>query len=299
MSRRLPKFLLGFLVPHSLVVLRSELKRKRAMRLARAARVEEQSGDGKLTFDYEQAVAFLAAQRCDERQVIEGSMPPTSLEFCGRAISRLYAGEPLMGLHVGNFVGLSLCYFTSLVRSLHPDSRVIAIDPNVPHRGISDPAGEVIRMLCHFQCQANSLLLTGYTLEKSISNDGLDSTGAYDPVAAFAGEMSCEQQLPALKFLCSCRFDFCVIDGNHSGEYLEREIAVVEDLLKPNGLLILDDITESWHEIRSVFEGRVGRGFSRVGTDGQVGILKKEPSAETNGSTSKGQPGVTRPQSPR
>ncbi len=299
MSRKLPKFLLGFLVPHSLAVLRSEFKRKRAMRLARAARAEDRNRDDGATFDYEEAVAFLKAQGCDQRQVIEGSMPPASLEYCGRAISRLYAGEPLLGLHAGNFVGVSLCYFTSLVKSLHPGSRVMAIDPNVPHRGISDPAGKVIRLLCRFQCQANSLLLTGYTLEKNISNDGLDSTGDYDPAAAFSGELSCEQQLPALKFLCSGRFDFCVIDGNHSGEYLEREMAVVEDLLKPNGLLILDDVTDSWREIKSVFEGRVGRGFSRVGTDVQVGILKKEPSAETNCRTSKGQPGVTRSQSPR
>lgn len=275
MSRNLPKFLLGFFVPHSLAILRSESRRKRALQHIRSVQKEE-SGLRAPRFDYDEAVKFLSMQGCDKNQVMQGSIPPSSLEFCGRAITRLYSGQPLTGLQVGSFVGISLSYFTSLAKSLHPDSLVLSIDPNVPHRGVQNPAAMATRLLSHFHCQANSLLLTGYTLEKNISNDGLDSTGTYDPVAAFSNETSCEQQLPALKSLCAHLFDFTVIDGNHSSEYLEREIAVVEDLLKPNGLLILDDVSDSWDEIRAVFNGLVGRGFSQVAADGQVGILQKE-----------------------
>jgi hypothetical protein len=152
-------------------------------------------------------------------------------------------------------------------------SLVVSVDPNTPHRGVVNPLQQVISLLNLFELQRNVLVLTGYSLEKSISNDGL-TFAAYDPVREFTHEVSCEQQLTALTRLVRSPFDFCVIDGNHDPAYLSREIRCVDAILKPGGLLILDDVHWRFPEIEDTY--RKWRAvYATVGADGRVGILMK------------------------
>ena len=63
------------------------------------------------------------------------------------------------------------------------------------------------------------------------------------------------------------------MDGNHDAKYLHIETDTARALLVPGGSLILDDVDDSWVDIKAEF-GKLGEsGWSIAGTDGRVGIL--------------------------
>jgi hypothetical protein len=189
-----------------------------------------------------------------------------------RSIGEHVLARPIRGLHVGNFVGVSLCQFTDFARRLDERSTIISIDPNLPHRGIRQPIDLVMRCLSRYGLQGNSLVLTGYSLEKCMGNDGFAGLG-YDPEVEFSKECSAENQLLQLGELLPATFNFAFIDGNHDGSYLSREIAAIDRLLKPGGLLILDDV--DWTELGDVFRSIDSERFEYLGSDGRVGIVRK------------------------
>ena len=214
------------------------------------------------------AIEFLVSHGCDRAQLVAGSMPQMSLDY---ARSFLPA-DARRGLHVGNFVGVSLAYF---IHALGSESVVVAVDPNIVHRGIANPARRVLALLEHFGLEQNCLLLTGYSLERSVANDGRDYAGGFATTEVFATEPSCAQVLPQLTRLSPSTFDFAVMDGNHEGSYLRRELACIVTLLKPGGILMLDDVSSEWFEIERVYEEIVTDMFKKLGTDGRVGVLRK------------------------
>lgn len=228
-------------------------------------------------FDYAGAIEYLGAQGCDIMQVREGSMPEESLRYLASFLDAS-AGRPLNGVHVGNFVGVSFAYFASAIQAIHPDSILVGIDPNIPHRGVQNPQSKTMSLLNHFGLQRNAAILTGYTLEKNAMDDGKDYQtphAEYKMSDFSAAEGSCEMQLSLLDRLCPRLFDFALIDGNHDGEYLSREIGMMDGLLKNKGLLFLDDVSLAWHEIERVFEKVDGAAYTKLGRDGRVGVLRK------------------------
>jgi hypothetical protein len=274
-------------VPHSLVMLRDQLRvhrwreQQRILERERRRRVRTavscQVSNGKPWFDYQEALAYLESRGCDALQVREGSMPKLSLEFCQDRIAKSVRCRPVLGLHIGNFVGVSLAYFAWVVRQMDECSLILSIDPNIPHRGIFNPLQHAIGLLNFFGLQRNALVLTGYSLEKSISNDGINF-GDYDPVREYTQELSCENQLHLLAQVVR-RVDFCVIDGNHDPEYLLREVHCVDSMLADGGLLILDDVDWRFAEIEDIFHKHGNIGYTTVGADGRVGILRKPEAA--------------------
>ncbi len=234
-------------------------------------------------FDYEDAVVLLAARGASEQMVREGSMPPESLEYCGRVIREQCAGKkPLKFLHVGNFVGVSLAYFTAVAKELDPDAAVVSVDPNIPHRGVKNPQNLVVELLSACNLQSNSMVVCGYTLNKNVGNDGrwILFTG-YNPHLNYNREYSCENILPGLLKLMPASFDAAVIDGNHDGAYLRREMEVLAGLVKPGGILILDDVSKYWKDVTAVFNDFVNDGrFEKIGEDGRVGILRRSRKGE-------------------
>ncbi|HUI29497.1 MAG TPA: class I SAM-dependent methyltransferase [Candidatus Acidoferrales bacterium] len=275
---KLLKFAAGWFIPHSAVRTIKLIKGKRELslrieRLKSASRLEE--GKKAVDFDYDGAIDYLVSLGCEKSQVLYGSMPKESLSYVASLLSRLPQGNPINGLHIGNFVGVSLAYFTKLVVALHKDSIMVSIDPNIPHRGIINPLGKVVALLAYFGLEGNSVILTGYSLEKNVSNDGSLYGTHYDPLKNYHKEVSCTRQLEALKKLgMTGKFDFLTIDGNHDGSYLSREITGCIHLLKPEGLIVMDDVTSTWAEVKSIFEKLTEQGFVQVGYDGRVGILK-------------------------
>jgi SAM-dependent methyltransferase len=214
------------------------------------------------------AIDFLVSLGCDHAQVVAGSMPQMSLDYARTFLP----ADARRGLHVGNFVGVSLAYF---IHALGGASVVVAVDPNIVHRGIANPASRVLALLEHFELENNCLLLTGYSLERSVANDGRDYAGGFATTEAFATEPSCAQVLPQLTRLAPATFDFAVMDGNHDGIYLRRELACIVTLLRPGGVLVLDDVSSEWFEIERVYEEIGSELFEKLGTDGRVGVLRK------------------------
>ena len=279
---RLGRFLAGLFVPHSLVLLRWDhlSRRMRAERERARAAVEAMpaplpAAGGAGAFDRREAVDYLVSLGLDRTQVEEGSIDAESLAFCGSFLAGLPAHEPVRGLHIGNFVGVSLAYFSHAARAIHPDSRMVSIDPNIPHRGIESPQTFVISLLEHLGLAGANLVLTGYSLEKGISNDGLVFAG-YDPVSAHGGERSLTHQLEGLWRLGAGPFDFAVVDGNHDPEYLRREIGWIERLLKAGGLVFLDDVSDRWPDLVELFESLPEARLRKAGHNGRVGVLRRE-----------------------
>ncbi len=213
---------------------------------------------------------------------LSGSMPQDSLRYLATFLS---GKNVLKGLHVGNFQGVSLSFFASVLRQLNSESVILGIDPNITHRNIANPQGKVLSLLNHFGLQKNAMILTGYSLEKSVADDGRDYSTPYAYLKAdnvYSSEPSCENQLENLAKLCPSTFDFALIDGNHEGNYLSRELEFMSRLLRPGGYLFLDDVSTTWFEIERVFENAARTGvYEKLGSDGRVGVLKKLPASKS------------------
>ena len=208
-------------------------------------------------------------------------MPESTLAFCSKTLDDLIPTadeKPLIGLHIGNFLGVSLSHFVNYVRQRNEKSVVVSIDPNLVHRGIDNPQKHVIALLNHFGLQRNAVICVGYSGNKSLSNDGvafIGETGAeYDPFLAFDREQSCENAMTNLCAISQGRFEFAVLDGNHERSYLQRETATVRRLLKPEGVIILDDVSDSWADIKAEFDDLQSKGWCAVAADGRVGVLQ-------------------------
>jgi predicted O-methyltransferase YrrM len=242
-----------------------------------------------LPYSYQDSIDHLVSQGFDRTQVVEGSMPEESLDHVAKAIQMIPNSGPLNMLHIGNFVGISLSYLSHALVARNGNSVIVSIDPNLPHRGIQRPAEAVIRLLNRYGLQRNSVVLTGYSLAKSISNDGTIFDGQYDPFEQYNAEASCERQLDCLARLGATSFDVAVVDGNHETEYLRQEVAAVRRLLRPGGLLVIDDVCASWSNIQKVYTSLRNGDMKEVAADGRVGILQNyaEESEEALGAGSK------------
>jgi hypothetical protein len=257
----------------------SEAARRRRIAAHNSAHVSV--GTKQIPYSYSAAINFLTSSGLSQSQVIGGSIPEPSLSFCSKVLDEFILatdGRPLIGLHVGNFLGVSLSHFVNYVRQRNDKSVVVSIDPDLTHRGIENPQKHVIAILNHFGLQGNAVICVGYSTSKSLSNDGtpfLDDNGVeYDPYARFQSEQSCEDTLSNLCLTSQGKFDFAVVDGNHEGSYLRRETAMVRRLLRPEGILILDDVSDAWTEIKAEYDGLLSNGWRAVAADGRVGVLQ-------------------------
>jgi hypothetical protein len=265
------------LVPYSLGQARNRRYHERQFaksrrELAKSRReLSERRAPREDVFDYERAVDFLVRERgLDETQVRQGSMPLPALEFSGRmADSHLPSNRPLFGLQVGNFVGISLAYFSWLLRRRHAGSVMVSIDPNITHRGIEDPQSHVWGLLADVALLDASLIVTAYSLEQSI---GDVPRGGADVVAERRGEHA----LANLAAVAPHRFDFAVLDGNHDGDYLEREFRQLHRLLAPDAVVIVDDVEDNWAEVLETFDlvAHGNSGFMELARGERAGVLQ-------------------------
>lgn len=283
------------LVPYGVVMalVRARNSRRDATikrKLSEQGSTRDARGVRNIPFAHQAAIEFHTARGLPFEHVRDGSIPEQALDYCSRALDdaiKTPAGQPILGLHVGNFVGVSLCHFLSYVQRRNPASVVVSIDPNLSHRGIRHPQDHAIALANYFGLQRNLVVCAGYSGAKSVSNDGKtfdDEAGkSYDPFASFDVELSCEQQLLNLSRISAGRFDFAVLDGNHEADYLVHEVDIVANLLKPGGILILDDVSVHWDGIQKQFVDLQSKGWRSLGADGQVGILQLNTPAAGEG----------------
>jgi len=270
-----------WILPHGLVEQRQRafaVKREDQRRHSQAAVRRTGAVHGTVPYSYDAALEYLISIGLGRQQILAGSMPLASLEYGATRIeAELQAAasiRPLLALHVGNYVGMSLAYFCNVARSLNAKSWVVSIDPNFPHRNVQAPMNYVLRLLSHFGMSGNNSILTGCSLEKNLSNDGA-VFGEYDPAKNFGQEITLDHQLDALALSSPAQFDFVVMDGNHAGNYLTREIQRVDVLLRHGGLLVLDDVSASWKEIQDVYQTIDPSRYDKLGADERIGVLRK------------------------
>jgi hypothetical protein len=219
---------------------------------------EEPRGDVR---EYEDLVRVAIDCGVDETTLRHSSIPVNSLDFVVELIDR----GP--GLHIGNYAGVSLAYLAGRV-----DGLIVAVDPNVPHRGLKHGQDSVVRLVTAAGVQDRVVLICGYSRSKNPSNQGAVVRG-YDPASAWAHEFAPECVLANLGQL-GVRFGWALLDGNHEPNYLRAELADLEPLLLGDGLVFLDDCSESWPEIRDVFRS-VPDGWCAEATDGRIGVLRR------------------------
>ncbi len=239
-----------------------------------------------MPFNFEAAVAFLVENGVSEVQVREGSIPSASLDFISKTLTEHLPQRPLLGLHVGNFVGVSLAHLTATMREIDEDALVVSIDPGMPHRGIHAPDRLALGLLDRFGLTAHNLLVTGFSLGRNVRDDGyvfaedalLAATPPSVAATALREDAACEQVLPNLARLLPDRFDVAFIDGNHDGDYLREELRHIDVALRPDGMLIVDDIgTAFWGGVKAAFEdlSTEGGGYTQLGSDGRVGVVAR------------------------
>jgi hypothetical protein len=270
-----------YVTPYGLVdrIVRAQAVRRSLINAQNSA--HELAATQRIPYSYNAAIEFHCARGLPRVHIVGGSMTDTTLAFCSKTLDELIpptGDKPIIGLHVGNFLGVSLSHFVNYVRQRNENSIVVSIDPDLTHRGIEHPQRHVIAILNHFGLQGNAIISVGYSGKKSISNDGVafrgDTGVEYDPYKRFESEQSCEDALSNLCAMSEERFDFAVVDGNHEGSYLQRETAVVRRLLRPGGVLILDDVSDAWAEIKAEFDDLRSKGWRAVAADGRVGVLQ-------------------------
>jgi Methyltransferase domain len=287
--------LLRFCAPHGLVEMRRAALSKRcnkrrdlvrdddhAKRHRVISQVLRHQGSARRVvseFKIEAGIRFLVDRGLDERQIRDGSIPESSLDFVAAKIATLdWQDRAIIGLHIGNFVGLSLAAFIEMLTALHAESLVIATDPNVPHRGVMSPQDHVLALLSHFRLQYRAIVVAGYSGRKSVSNDGV-VFGEYDPAQHFPREAACENVIANLVSLFGRCIDIAVVDGNHEALYLRHEIHEIARALRPGGVLVLDDVDNAWAELRQVYLSLPATEWQDLGSDGRVGLLRLLPRA--------------------
>jgi hypothetical protein len=121
----------------------------------------------------------------------------------------------------------------------------VTLDPDIPHRGIRNPLGVTAKLVAEYGLAGNTVLVCGY---------------APGQLYAFAK--------------LGMAFDLVLLDGSHTKSQVESEILVCDPLLRPGGLLVLDDIN-FWLGPRTVYENFPVPGYESVPLDSRVGVLKK------------------------
>ncbi len=231
-------------------------------------------------FSYENAIKFVIGLHVTtEGYIRQASMPEPSLEFVSDYLKTLANEKPLIALHIGNFVGISLTWLADRLKKIHQDSIVVSIDPNIAHRGVRYPLEVVIKLANHFSLERNIMNLVGYSLEKNISDQANTEHEGSRFRKAGSFYPGFENTLQNLMLFSEGKYDLALIDGNHDSAYLSRELDKVYRLLKKGGLLVLDDISEYWENrsgLKAVYDNADQTKFIKEGADGRVGILRKK-----------------------
>ena len=125
-------------LPHGLVMKYVLFEAARRRRIAAHDSAHVSVAAKQIPYSYSAAINFLTSSGLSQRQVIGGSIPEPSLSFCSKVLDEFLLttdGRPLIGLHVGNFLGVSLSHFVNYVRQRNDKSVVVSIDPDLNTEG--------------------------------------------------------------------------------------------------------------------------------------------------------------------
>jgi hypothetical protein len=271
------KKIIGYILPHFIILLYQKFKeQKRAkLREIRLIAFRNNLPKEKTQISYDDIVKELVEKNIDRDQILSGSIPESYLNEIAGIIKESFGNQPIVGLHIGNFVGVSLVYLSGILINFNNRNHIVSIDPNIPHRGVDNPQSKVLYLINKYGLNNNISILNGYTLSKSISNDGNDYT-KYDPIENNSNEYSCENQLEMLNRISNESFSYAIIDGNHEGDYLSSELFKIQKLICRKGLIIIDDVSEGWPEIKKLYESIHDSNLEKIFADDRIGVLRKK-----------------------
>lgn len=204
-------------------------------------------------------IDFTVREGCDETQVREGSMPAWCTEFIAAHIP--HGG---VGIYVGVFVGVGLTYLMHLRRQRF----VLAIDPGMSHRGIDRPLDVAHAMFEQYGIAGDINVMQAFSALPTPPNDGLPYAPRVNGRPAGVGA------LVNLQFLGMRAADWILLDGGHGTDNLRREVHFAPGLLKPGGLLIMDDVDANWQGIQEVWNSLGTGDWEHVGHNGRIGIVR-------------------------
>jgi len=273
-----------YLLPHWLFVL--ETRRRQRIKvlnpLAYALNQEEKRSRIELRpkkkteiFTYQKAIEFLVKEGLDENQIRLGSIPESRMKEVSHFLKEHFGANRTVGIHIGNFLGISLSHLAKEILPINSKSLILAIDPNLTHRGIENPNLHMVKLLEHFGLDQSILLLQGYSLHKSMSNDGENFYAEYDPFSKFHAEHAIPNQLVNLTKLIPSQVDYIFLDGNHHSQYLKEELRTSQHLLQRKGVILIDDVDNAWVTIKELFESQNENHFDKFNLGGRIGVLVK------------------------
>lgn len=272
------KQFLKYVLPHGIVRM-VQTRQERGYQRGRAAIAK--NSPAAPAIGHSTMIDFVVSRGVDRTQATEGTMPETSLAFLASFLQQHHNGSrAVRGLHVGNFLGISLAYLTDVAKKIHPQSLVVAVDPNLEHRGIQHPQDHVCALLDQFGLSGNVLLCCGFSHEKNVSNDGRNYLEDYRLLESaeveqkIANEHAPHSVIDHLKHLQVAAFDFALIDGNHESTYVQDELVKIHPLMNKGGLIFMDDVSEGWPMLKQVFETSSNVLFRIAEADGRVGVLE-------------------------
>jgi len=139
---------------------------------------------------------------------------------------------------------------------------MVAVDPNLPHRGVEDPERHALALLDHLGLDGNALAVPALSLERNL---GDDVASARQPAGTGA--------LASLERL-GVSVGVAVIDGDHDAAHLERVLEALAALLAPRRAG-----RPRRRRRRRVPGGRRagragGRTYEPAGRDGRAGVLR-------------------------
>jgi hypothetical protein len=201
-------------------------------------------GPTRAPFAYEDAIDLLVRRGVREDDVRLSSIDEDAMRLVGETIARHAPRGPLRALHVGNFLGVSLAALSDILVRHDAGSVILSVDPNLSHLGIENPQGHVLALLDHFGLQRHNLVICAYSLDRRANET---------KVGVVPDEPAAENALESLARLGQ-RFDVAMLDGNHNGGYVRRELEVLVPMLSPGALVILDDVSDHFPDVRDLFE---------------------------------------------
>lgn len=267
------------LCPHALVVLsdtyfkvrKTELEKKRLISGLRGAGRGSISDNWSLV-DRDAVIEFLSGRGLDSEQMNMGSIPSGDLDAILEFLKGMYRDVPLLGIHVGNFIGASLVTIAARLKQMNTRNHLLSLDPNLPHRGINGTENWVTEVLRAFNLTDMVTRLWGYSLARSDAREQVVEPSGSGAIP--------ENQLRLLTKFLSGNIDFILLDGCHVSDYLESEISTAYELLRPGGAIFVDDISPvSWKNLYDVFTSRIDESkFSRKFIGRRTGVLVKTDS---------------------
>ena len=226
---------------------------------------------------YYNSIKHLISKGLEENHVVEGSVPLSSLIEIDNLL-REFSGKKFgLGLHIGNFLGLSLnCITYSMRESYNGNYLMLSIDPDITHRNIINPSKYCNELLYLNGLEESSIVINGYSGEKNISNDGVEFDSNYNPFIQYNEEFASTHVLRNLSKILEAKVNIVFIDGHHDATYVRKELLLIEPLLDKDSILIMDDVDSiAWEELNNLFiEISNSKKYEKLIHNNRIGVLK-------------------------